>query len=285
MRNKFEQLVEYIVNDENEKAQELFHNIVVEKSRNIYQDLVAEAEEEESEEEIEETSEEEEVEESWDEDMEEAGNMSMDSTDDMMGDVSADEEGMDGVDDADMGDMDDMDHMGGEEGEEGDVEDRITDLEDSLDELKAEFERLMADEAGEEEHSDMGDEEQPEEGVMREYVEKVKDFYKGDNSEGSPVGSTNSSPSTTNSKSIVASKNDMGGTAQNIAKGDKGVDPDGKTYSKPSNQYSKGAGNLKGAGSFENVPGAKAGKAFANAKKPVSSEVAGTNDKSILKKA
>ena len=30
--NKFEQLIEHIINDEDEKARELFHNIVVEKS-------------------------------------------------------------------------------------------------------------------------------------------------------------------------------------------------------------------------------------------------------------
>ena len=29
--NKFEQLVEYVINDETEKARELFHEIVVEK--------------------------------------------------------------------------------------------------------------------------------------------------------------------------------------------------------------------------------------------------------------
>ena len=42
MRNKFEQLIEYIINEETEKANELFHNLVVEKSREIYNDLVAE---------------------------------------------------------------------------------------------------------------------------------------------------------------------------------------------------------------------------------------------------
>ena len=39
--NKYEQLVEYIINDENDKARELFHQIVVEKSRDIYVNLVA----------------------------------------------------------------------------------------------------------------------------------------------------------------------------------------------------------------------------------------------------
>ena len=40
--NKFEQLIEYVINDEETKARELFHDIVVEKSRQIYEDLMAE---------------------------------------------------------------------------------------------------------------------------------------------------------------------------------------------------------------------------------------------------
>ena len=40
--NKFEQLIEYVINDEESKARELFHDIVVEKSREIYENLMAE---------------------------------------------------------------------------------------------------------------------------------------------------------------------------------------------------------------------------------------------------
>ena len=40
MSNKYEQLVEYIINDETDKARELFHEIVVEKSRDIYESLI-----------------------------------------------------------------------------------------------------------------------------------------------------------------------------------------------------------------------------------------------------
>ena len=42
MSNKYEQLVEFIINDETDKARELFHQIVVEKSRDIYESLVSE---------------------------------------------------------------------------------------------------------------------------------------------------------------------------------------------------------------------------------------------------
>ena len=47
--NRFEQLIEYVINDEEQKARELFHDIVVEKSRKIYEDIMAADEEVEEE--------------------------------------------------------------------------------------------------------------------------------------------------------------------------------------------------------------------------------------------
>jgi hypothetical protein len=44
MIDKFEQLIEYVVNDEEDKAKELFHEIVIEKSRTIYEDIMSEEE-------------------------------------------------------------------------------------------------------------------------------------------------------------------------------------------------------------------------------------------------
>ena len=40
--NKYEQLIEYIINEQEDKARELFHQIVVEKSREIYESLMDE---------------------------------------------------------------------------------------------------------------------------------------------------------------------------------------------------------------------------------------------------
>jgi len=59
--NKFEQLIEYVINDEEAKARELFHDIVVEKSRQIYEEMMEEeaVEEAKEEEELEEAKEEE----------------------------------------------------------------------------------------------------------------------------------------------------------------------------------------------------------------------------------
>ena len=40
-QNKFEKMLELLVNEDKEAAQELFHEIVVEKSRDIYEGLLA----------------------------------------------------------------------------------------------------------------------------------------------------------------------------------------------------------------------------------------------------
>ena len=162
--NRFEQLIEYVINDEEQKARELFHEIVVEKSRQIYEDIMSEEEEldEAAHEDLEEAADEEldeaadeELDEAADEDLEEG--MGGDASDDLIDEVEMEEESdmnMEAEGDDEMGD-DDMgdDEMGGDEGGEN-LEDRVMDLEDKLDELMAEFEELMGgDEGGDE----MGD--------------------------------------------------------------------------------------------------------------------------------
>ena len=139
--NKFEQLIEFVINDEEQKARELFHDIVVEKSREIYENLMNE-EEEELDEAAEEGGEEE-LDESAEEELEEG--MGGDASDDLIDDVEAEEEGMMEADDEG-----EEVEFGSEEGEESgeDLEDRVVDLEDKLDELMAEFEALMADDEG-----------------------------------------------------------------------------------------------------------------------------------------
>jgi hypothetical protein len=46
--NKFEQLIEYVINDDEANAKALFHEIVVDKSRDIYEEIMAEEESEAS---------------------------------------------------------------------------------------------------------------------------------------------------------------------------------------------------------------------------------------------
>jgi hypothetical protein len=134
--NRFEQLIEYVINDEEQKAQELFHDIIVEKSRQIYENMMAEEQEEEIEEGM------------MDEvEMEEESNMNMeaegdDEGDDEMGGDAADEfVGDVEVDKDDMGD----DDMGGDEPA---TKDDIMNVEDKLDQLMAEFEDMMGSMGG-----------------------------------------------------------------------------------------------------------------------------------------
>ena len=54
--SKFEQLLDLLVNEDKDKAEELFHDIVVEKSKEIYHGLI-ESEEKADEEAVEETAE------------------------------------------------------------------------------------------------------------------------------------------------------------------------------------------------------------------------------------
>jgi hypothetical protein len=160
MSTKFEQLLDYLVNEETDKANELFHEIVVEKSRDIYESLIAEEEEEmdeaseqDDEEAVEEASDDEDdeaMEEGYEEEAVESifGEADdeefpvQDQTDDMEADVAAPE-----MDD-DMGDDMGDDEESSAPADKGDIQD----LEDALEELKAEFEALMAAEKNEEEN-------------------------------------------------------------------------------------------------------------------------------------
>jgi len=129
---KFEQLIELIINENEEQARALFHDIVVEKSREIYESIMDE--------------------EAMAEDM--SGGL----LDEIEADVMSDEEGM-AEDDEEFADIEVDDEEGfGDEEESEDLEDRVVDLEDKLDELMAEFEELMGHEEDEEGYSDdMGD--------------------------------------------------------------------------------------------------------------------------------
>ena len=138
MTNKFEQLIEFVINDDEQKARALFHDIVVEKSREIYENLMNE---EESEDRTDET-------------------IGGDAADDLIDDVEVEEEGMyeeesdaefdDEAEEAGDEETADIEADHDEDAEEGDIEDRVVDLEDKLDELMAEFEAMMGDDEGEE---------------------------------------------------------------------------------------------------------------------------------------
>ena len=142
-KNRFEQLIEYVINDEEAKAKELFHQIVVEKSRAIYEDLMDEEELDEDNAMGEEPTE-------VDTDMSEnAPVLGGDPAKDMIDDVEMEEQGM-SEDDTDA-EFDDGAEEAGKDlthdmeagHDDGELENRVVDLEDKLDELMAEFEAMM----------------------------------------------------------------------------------------------------------------------------------------------
>jgi len=145
-KNHFEQLIEYVINDEEAKAKELFHQIVVEKSRAIYEELMDE-EENNLEEDNAMGEEPTEIDTDMSEDMH--GTMGGSQTQDMIDDVEAEEQGM-AEDDMDA-EFDDEAEQDGkdmtrdmeDEHDDGELENRVVDLEDKLDELMAEFEAMM----------------------------------------------------------------------------------------------------------------------------------------------
>ena len=192
MQTKFEQLLDYLVNEETDKANELFHEIVVEKSRQIYENLLEEEQENEDQDEaVDEAQHDEDDEPAVEENFEEESvyEIGGDPADKFVDSVKMDgEEGEEGEEEV-------MPFGDDEEEGDGDMEDDIYDIKSDLEELKAEIEKLVAATPG----ADAGDGEMKDEedDVLKEYVDKV------------------AAPSNTSEKSHspVAGKNDMGGTA------------------------------------------------------------------------
>ena len=166
MSNKFEKLLDYLVNEEHEKANELFHEIVVEKSRSIYENLIAQEGQEDDEEEMDESREEddEEMDESMMDDESMMNDESMmddesmfeiggDPADHMVGDVEDDSmDDMGGMEDDgmdDMGEFGDDDSLGTELGDEGTEQNLL----DKLDQLEAKLDAIIAGEKHEEEEN------------------------------------------------------------------------------------------------------------------------------------
>jgi len=257
-----QQMLENLVNDDQAKAEELFHEYVVTKSREIYESLIdseiAEEEKDEDDEDMDEAAKDDDAEEDkvdeefediaieGDDDMSPMGG---DPTDDLEGDIDAE------MDDEDMGDKSE--------------EELFQDLDSIVDELQAKFDELkggddMAD-MGDDDMGDMGDEKMKDNfdlATVREYVEKVAPAKMGDNG--------------VNNKSIVAGKNDMGGTTANILSGKNGA-PGSETGELKGSGLLKGKPTEDNAGNI-NVPGAKNGNAFSKKEPGHGAEKAGAKE-------
>ena len=295
MTNKFEQLIEYVINDEEAKAKELFHDIVVEKSREIYENLMNEEEEEELDEESDAERDDhaekagkkvaKDIE--YDEKMDE-GMMGGDASDDLIDDVEAEEQGMmeqddedEAFDDAAEEDGEDLTRdmeMDNDEGE-GDIEDRVVDLEDKLDELMAEFEAIMGGEGGDSvsdmaggdalemddtDTADFGDMDENMMGMMENVtLDKVPAPKHGDDG--------------ANNKSVVAFNSGAKGMA---------ASPVRMTGDTAQGRSAPKTGDLPQAGQFKNVPGkGGANSKLSAAPKPMTAQASGVNTKSPVGKA
>lgn len=286
--NKYEKLIEYIINENEQKARELFHEIVVEKSRDIYESLM-------DEEQMGETL---------------GGNGPEELANEIQGDHTggiAEEEGedeftLDGEDSEDEGELDgdlpaDMgdDDMGSDEpatkADIDELKDMFAEIQAQLDgghsepdadnmdsidgptEVGAEepkfgegvMEAEESDEDAEEDKEDKEDKEEVKETksngpksvaqLMREYVDQIGQVYggEGDNAEGTESGNGKKVP--VNTKSISRTDGpDFGGTSKNLNRGGAEQSPDGKPVPKPNNEYSKGEGKMSNE-KFQNAPG------------------------------
>jgi hypothetical protein len=238
---KFEKLIDLVINEDNERANELFHEICVEKSREIFESILAEDD----------------MDMDMDDDSLEEGGMGG-QVGDLLDEINAEEEGMteDEEEDIDFGD-EEVEFGSDEDSEDlegdDDVEDAVIRIEDKLDQLMAEFEDIMGGgaDAGDDmdfggDDEDMGDEMELEdfsdEAAMMEAIQLKKvSVTHGDN------GVQTKSPNTNNSGQAGMDSKPVkfSGDAEAVPTAPKA----------PSNFYSKGETSVKGAGNFKNAPG------------------------------
>jgi hypothetical protein len=261
---KFEKLIDLIINEDEEQARELFHDIVVEKSREIYESIMDE-------------------EMGMEDDVEEGmggqvGDLMDEISSEEAGGMAEDEDGMDGMDDLEGDDVVDIESDDAAS-EGGEVEDSVIRIEDKLDQLMAEFEQIMGgggdddmgdeedmggdDDMGDEEDmggdDDMGDEEDMGEEMMEAVqLQNVKGLY------GSKIGGDNGaqtkSPGLQNSGQAGMDSKPVTFSGQN--------EPVPTSPKNPSNYGTKGETQVKGAGQFKNAPGGNAGKTSFKDKAP-----------------
>jgi hypothetical protein len=286
MTNKFEQLIEYVINDEEAKAKELFHDIVVEKSREIYENLMNEEVQEldeESDAERDDHAEKAgkkvakdiEYDEKMDEGMDAIGG---DASDDLIDDVEAEEQGMQEDEESDV-EFDDTAEKDGEElthdmeagNDEGDIEDRVVDLEDKLDELMAEFESLMGDNGDSVSDMDGGDALEMDDTDTAEFSDEEMGMMEAINLAKAPAPVT-SEPAGTNTKSTNANNSGAKGAVASPVK---------MTGDTAQGRPAPKAGEL--IGKVQNTP-ASGDKQMSAAPKPVTTQASGVNTKTPFPK-
>ena len=255
---KFDKLIDLIINENEEQAKDLFHDIVVEKSREIYETIMAE--------------------EMMDDDLEEGMGGQVG---DLADEINAEESGIsEEEDEIDIDSEEIFDIDGADESEAGDeVEDAVIRIEDKLDDLMAEFEEIMGkeddlegrdDEMDADLHDIEGDIDDQEvdvdinvddEELVAEAITLQKVTAKmGDN------GEQTRSPVDANS-----------GSKGSVAKPVNFDDGNSGEQGRPAPT----AKDVDGASGFQNQPGKNA-KALSAAPKPVTTQASGVNTKSVI---
>jgi hypothetical protein len=260
---KFEELIDLIINENEDKARELFHEIVVEKSREIYEQIM-------------------------DEEMNvDEGSQALGLLDEISAEMDSEEAGgvKEAEDDVDADFDDAAEELGAEAGDEmthdiedahdeesgeEDLEDRIVKVEDKIDELLADFERIMGDEEdmGDE---DMGDEDMGDEDASAEMMEASddeeaveEDIMEATELKKVPAVKHGDDGANTKSPTLNKPRVEAAGVKPvNFSSGGS-ENPDGKQYKDPKGNSPK---DLPGAGKFMNTAGA-AGRKLENAPKP-----------------
>ena len=261
--NRFEQLIEYVINDEDKKAQELFHDIVVAKSREIYESMM----DEEQGEELDEGT----------DDIEE-GAMGGDAADSLIDDVEMEEESdinMEGEEDDmgsdDMGGDDMAADMGGDDmggSDEAATKDDIMNLEDKLDELMAQFEDMMGN----------GDDMGPEEGgdaIEMDDTEEMDDqmgMMEALQLKAAPKPVTSEEGNTNKKSTVAANSGARGAMAKPVHTGaNEGGHHDTSAYRNTTKELGVKGTQDAGKGAFKTA-----------APKPTMTQASGVNNKSPL---
>ena len=234
---KFEQLIDLIINENEEQARALFHDIGVEKSREIYEDMMDD----------------------------EMGEGMGGQVGDLIDEIDIEEQGMAEAEDDDLDFDSDEDEVidieAGEDDMDGEenLEDRVVDLEDKLDQLMAEFEDIMsgddeevdgdesdsefdddAEEAGADLTHDMEQGHDDEDAMMEAITLKKVSVTHGDNGvQNRSTVDANSGQAGMDSRPVKFS-----GASESVPTSPKG----------PSNAYSKGETSVKDANKWKNAP-------------------------------
>ena len=307
MKTILEQALVHLLNNESEKAQELMHQFIVERAKEIHEGL-RESDEADMED-LDSALEEEFFTEADLEDAEAAENLEDDlndaevSDEDLGGEV-ADEGEMAGDDLEGEADMDmDADADMGED--EGDISTKIDEIEDEIQALQAEFDKIMAEfeggdedadmdfDAGEEEVSDaedfggeaeFGGEEVEDEEDFDDITEGMVDDLKkvttpnddGKGANGEKLGSETKSPIAKDAKNtVLASKNTVGHT---------GFDLEAAPSKKDGPDRGRKYDNNRSKATDGNKPMAASGPKGAELAKPVAGKGKSTIDGGKIKK-